>query len=386
MAFLRFQFRRDLSNTWSTINPVLAQGELGLETDSTKFKLGDGTTEWNNLSYVGIQGPQGIPGIDGSDGSDGVGVVQGGTTGQALVKASDDDYDTTWSTVTTTPAGSDTQVQFNDGGAFGGDSGLVFNKTAKSLTLGGATVTASSPVLNLSQTWNSGATTFTGLLFNATDTASAAASLLLDLQVGGTSFVSASKAGDLISRRMFAFTTPQGILAADGFGFGTTKAAGLYGTYSSAQLGLAVGSKFYLGNKNNALEVESGVSIGWSSSPGGGHTSGILLGDLYLARDAAGILAQRRGTNAQESRVYGTFTDGSNHRRVAIGMSTAGVGFIRPEGAGTGATGNVLHISGLPTSNPGSDILWNDGGTVAVGVRQSVDSTPSISPFLLIGA
>lgn len=35
------------------------------------------------------------------------------------------------------PGGSDTQVQFNDGGAFGGDSGLVFNKTTNKLTAGG---------------------------------------------------------------------------------------------------------------------------------------------------------------------------------------------------------------------------------------------------------
>jgi hypothetical protein len=36
-----------------------------------------------------------------------------------------------------TPGGADTQVQFNDGGAFGGDSGLVFNKTTNALTTGG---------------------------------------------------------------------------------------------------------------------------------------------------------------------------------------------------------------------------------------------------------
>lgn len=39
--------------------------------------------------------------------------------------------------VDATPGGSDTQVQFNDGGAFGGDSGLVFNKTSNVLTVGG---------------------------------------------------------------------------------------------------------------------------------------------------------------------------------------------------------------------------------------------------------
>jgi hypothetical protein len=178
MAFLRFQFRRDLANTWSSVNPILAQGELGLETDSTKFKLGDGTTEWNDLSYVGIEGPAGTPGV---------GIAQGGTTGQALVKASDDDYDTIWSTVTSTPAGSNTQIQFNDDGAFGADSGLTFNKTTKSLILGGGTVTTNSPVLDLLQTWNDAAVTFTGLKFDVTDTASNAASNLLDLQVGGVS-------------------------------------------------------------------------------------------------------------------------------------------------------------------------------------------------------
>jgi hypothetical protein len=86
-----------------------------------------------------------------------------------------------------------------------------------------------------------------------------------------------------------------------------------------------------------------------------------------LWRDAANILALRNDTAAQEQRTYGTFTDASNYRRVAAGMSTAGVGFIRPEGAGTGASGNVIHISGLPTSNPGPGILWNNAGTPAIG-------------------
>jgi hypothetical protein len=92
-----------------------------------------------------------------------------------------------------TPGGSDTQVQFNDGGSFGGDAGLTFNKTSKALTLGGGTVTTSSPVIDAAQTWNAGGVTFTGLKFNATDTASAAASLLMDLQVGGSSKFNVTK-------------------------------------------------------------------------------------------------------------------------------------------------------------------------------------------------
>lgn len=37
--------------TWSTVNPVLAAGEPGLEIDTGKLKIGDGTTAWNSLPY-----------------------------------------------------------------------------------------------------------------------------------------------------------------------------------------------------------------------------------------------------------------------------------------------------------------------------------------------
>ncbi len=94
-----------------------------------------------------------------------------------------------------TPGGSDTQVQFNDGGAFGGDSGLVFNKTANALTLGGATVTTNIPVLDMSQTWNAGGVTFSGVKLNITNTASAAASKLFDVQVGAASKFSVGVGG-----------------------------------------------------------------------------------------------------------------------------------------------------------------------------------------------
>jgi hypothetical protein len=50
---------------------------------------------------------------------------------------------------------------------------------------------------NLTATWNSGGTTFSALKMNVTDTASAAASLLLNLLVGGTEKFAVSKAGDV---------------------------------------------------------------------------------------------------------------------------------------------------------------------------------------------
>lgn len=47
------QLRNDTSSNWTTNNPTLALGEMGLETDTNKFKFGDGTTAWNSLTYAG---------------------------------------------------------------------------------------------------------------------------------------------------------------------------------------------------------------------------------------------------------------------------------------------------------------------------------------------
>jgi len=45
------QIRRDTASDWTSANPTLAQGELGLETDTSKLKAGDGTTAWTSLGY-----------------------------------------------------------------------------------------------------------------------------------------------------------------------------------------------------------------------------------------------------------------------------------------------------------------------------------------------
>ena len=48
----KIQLRRDLSANWVGTNPILAQGEPGVELDTKKMKVGDGVTAWNSLEYV----------------------------------------------------------------------------------------------------------------------------------------------------------------------------------------------------------------------------------------------------------------------------------------------------------------------------------------------
>jgi len=46
------QIRRDTASNWTSANTVLAQGELGAETDTSKIKIGDGSTAWSSLGYL----------------------------------------------------------------------------------------------------------------------------------------------------------------------------------------------------------------------------------------------------------------------------------------------------------------------------------------------
>lgn len=45
------QLRRASAAAWTSVNPVLALGEAGVETDTNKLKVGDGTSLWSALPY-----------------------------------------------------------------------------------------------------------------------------------------------------------------------------------------------------------------------------------------------------------------------------------------------------------------------------------------------
>jgi Major tropism determinant N-terminal domain len=49
---VQIQLRRGTAAAWTSAATVLAQGEMGLETDTGKFKFGDGSTAWASLAYV----------------------------------------------------------------------------------------------------------------------------------------------------------------------------------------------------------------------------------------------------------------------------------------------------------------------------------------------
>lgn len=81
------------------IGPIGPSGTDGI---TPQLKIEDG--RWllsmdKGQTWQDIGQATGDPGQNGTDGTDGIGVIPGGTTGQALVKKSDADYDTEWKTI-----------------------------------------------------------------------------------------------------------------------------------------------------------------------------------------------------------------------------------------------------------------------------------------------
>lgn len=222
-------------------------------------------------------------------------------------------------------------------------SGTTWDNTNLALTIAGATVTTSNPVLNLSQTWNASGVTFTALKLNVTNTASAAASLLMDLQKGGVSKFAVTNTG----RINFGDGSDASQINADIFAgpsgghFFLWTASGPSIIFNQSSFGITASyfgfdTRSQFGNTDGNFFISQAAGVAWGASTFNESS------DLVVARDAAGILAQRNLANAQTLRVYNTFTDASNYERgVFDWTTTSNYLTIGTQAGGTGTARNI---------------------------------------------
>lgn len=67
---VNIQLRRGTAAAWTASNPTLMQGELGYETDTGLYKIGNGSTAWNSLSYNTLFGTATLAQININGGTD----------------------------------------------------------------------------------------------------------------------------------------------------------------------------------------------------------------------------------------------------------------------------------------------------------------------------
>ena len=189
-------------------------------------------------------------------------------------------------------------------------------------------------IFNMLDTWTDAGTTYTSIKMNATDTASASGTMLIDLQVGGTSQFNIRKDGAITASTKMSLS------------------------------GIKLGE-----NGSGAITVRSTGLFGWANDTTGGGTP-----DTILARDAANTLAQRNGTNAQAFRVYNTYTDASNYERQEITFQSNVVRWYSTS-AGTGTLRNMEILRGSTQhwlfnsagNNFGASLLASTDNTYDIG-------------------
>ena len=125
-------------------------------------------------------------------------------------------------------------------------------------------------IYDLADTWNAGATTFTAIKMNVTDTASAAGSLLMDLQVGGSSRFKVSKGGTVNFQNGVEISVAGGVDFATNsvFRSGTIS----FGASSDAILGRRSAANLRLGAADAAAPVAQTLSV---QSATGTNTPGV---------------------------------------------------------------------------------------------------------------
>ena len=160
-------------------------------------------------------------------------------------------------------------------------------------------------IYDLADTWNNGATTFSAIKMDVTDTTSAAASLLIDLQVGSVAKFTVKKDG--------LITAAAGISAAGNTHVNSNTAPLIFGTSS----------------------------------------------DLTFYREAADTLSQRRTTNGQAFDIYNTWTDASNYERTGFQWNT-NVFDITTEALGTG-TNRLLRLTSATGTIEANSLITSTG-------------------------
>jgi hypothetical protein len=183
-------------------------------------------------------------------------------------------------------------------------------------------------IYDMADTWTDAGTTYTAIKMNVTDTSSNAASLLLDLQVGGTTKFNVVKDGRVV--------VPVGSASTSGYFIGAASSAGIYSSSVTSNLFLAVNGAAQAQVTVAGIGVSSAHAYSWGTL-GSGQ-------DVLLYRDAAAVLALRNSTNAQAFRVYNT--DGATDDEYLSLAWASNIVKVTPAIAGGGTLRGLIVGSG----------------------------------------
>jgi hypothetical protein len=272
---------------------------------------------------------------------------------------------TTAGAVTTLALGTANQVFRVNSGATGVEFGAGFDAASPpaignttpntgaftTLSANNGALTASAPVLNLSQTWNNAAVTFTGILATFTNTASNAASRLIDLRVGADSFFSVNRSG-----------TITGVVASGGTLL-TSSGSGAFDINASggARIRFApsgVGGRMLLWSGTGKYQFFPSAA-----------TANTSLGLFVSTEGTNNVMALENATNPQTFRIYNTYTSATNFERLNVRWASNEL-IIDAEAGSAGGT-----LRGIKLGSAATSLLGFFGATPVVQQAAVADAT-----------
>lgn len=285
--------RKDTAANWTSANPILLSGEIGYETDTKKFKIGNGSSNWNSLAYLPIP--------DGSGDLTITGNLEIGSTGSLTFEGSTADAFETTLAVTNPTADRTITLPDRSGTVItSGDTGTVTSTMLADGTIVNADINASAAIAGtkISPDFGSQNVTTTGLVGLGTlsprykislgSTAVTSTSSPDTIDLGGTY---SDTAGLNLKLRLYWDGT-----VAQGFGISASQM-----DYVAASNAAHV---FYRGSSEVARFDNAGSFVyGTSTTPGADIGSGtgfyyqISTGLFYVRSNGSPVAAFNRGGN-----------------------------------------------------------------------------------------
>ena len=238
-------------------------------------------------------------------------------------------------------------------------------------------------IFDLTDTWNAGGTTFTGIGLNVTDTASAAGSLLIDLQVGGVSQFRVSKGGRITAQTLTIGLGGQTTVATNtALGFEALNSASLTGA-NNAGAGYRALLNNATGASNAAFGAHAALYFNTNNNTAVGFEA--LRGSTTVANNtgeentAVGYFALKNITSGSTNTGVGLAAG----RDITTGYDNTAVGALALVLATTGLFNCALGRSALQALTTGQNNVGmgrNAGDVITTGSRNTIvgaNSDPS---------
>jgi major tropism determinant Mtd-like protein len=352
----QIQLRRDTAANWTSVNPILAQGEMGYEMNDDKLKIGDGVTAWTGLPYTSF------------------GAVVNVTASSPLASSGGADPNITLASAVPITLGGTGQITASAGfNALSpitttGDL-IIGNGTDSAIRLGiGANLT----VLTSNGTTASWQSASGGSGANAALSNLAAVAINTSLLPGTTNSINLGSA-TLLWSNVYAASTVYSPLFENATAGGTTTVQG--GTAAAAGNGGALtldganGSS--TGGNGGTVTINGGNANSAGTSSGGAIN--LTAGQSY-GSNAGGTITEQSGTGGPGTGTAGATGGTSNYigGTGGVGSSTSGNGGginVRAGSGGNGVaggTGGQAELAG-GTGGTGSASGGNGGAALIQG-------------------